>query len=202
MGFGDVLLSRQQALEHSPSRLDTLVLVRAEPGTDKAALEAALTTLAGNNLGVRLADKNTVVAQEREAVAVNNLVNIILLVGLYGYIAINVVNTLVMATSERRREFALLRLVGTTQSQVKRSMRTEAFIVVFIAVVLGTLLSMLPLIGVRLGLSEGQTAMPVVSVPTYLLSVAGTAVLGLLSIMIPTRVAMRDKPVETIGIRE
>jgi putative ABC transport system permease protein len=202
MGFGDVLLPRSVLLEHALVRLDTMVLVRAAPGVDKAALASSLGTLAGEHLGVRLSDREALVAAERQAVELNNLVNVLLLVGLFGYIAVNVVNTLVMATSDRRREFALLRLVGTTAAQVKRTMRIESFVVVFIAIALGTMLTVLPLIGVRLGLSEGATATPVLSMPTYLLTIAGTAVLGVLSIMIPTRSALRGKPVDTIGIRD
>jgi putative ABC transport system permease protein len=202
MGFGDVLLPRSLMLEHSLSRLDSMMLVRAEPSADKAAVGSSLGALAGKHVGVRLSDRDALIAEERQAVELNNLVNVLLLVGLFGYIAINVVNTLVMATSDRRREFALLRLVGTTAAQVKRTMRIEAFVVVFIAIVLGTGLTLLPLIGVRLGLSEGALATPVVSMPTYLLTIAGTALLGILSIMIPTRAALRGRPVETIGIRE
>lgn len=202
MGFGDILLPRQLMLDHSQSRLDTLVLVRAKPRADHAALGAALTKLAGNTLGVRSADPDAVVAAERQAVTLSNLVNLILLVGLFGYLAINVVNTLVMTTFDRRRELALLRLVGTTAEQVTTLMRIEAIVVVGIAVVIGTALSLPPLIGVRLGLSEGQIATPVVSLPTYLFAVAGTAVLGLASILLPARSALRGKPIETIGIRE
>jgi putative ABC transport system permease protein len=202
MGFGDVLLPRELMLAHAPERLDTSVLVRAAPGTDRDALAGRLDALARDNVGVLLADRDALVLAEKDALSLNNWTNVILLIGLFGYIAINVANTLIMATSERRREFALLRLVGTSEGQVLRMMRTEAFVVVVIAVVISTLLSLPPLIGVSLGLSEGETATPVLSVPAYLLTVAGTALLGLLSIMIPTRVALRAKPVEVIGLRE
>jgi putative ABC transport system permease protein len=62
-----------------------------------------------------------------------NWPNLIALVVLLAYIAIAVVNTLVMATAARGREFALLRLVGSGRRQVVRMMRIESLIVIGVA---------------------------------------------------------------------
>jgi hypothetical protein len=67
------------------------------------------------------------------------------------YIAIAVVNTLVMATAARGREFALLRLIGTGRTQIMRMMRIEALLVVGLATVLGALAAIPPLVGISLG---------------------------------------------------
>jgi putative ABC transport system permease protein len=50
-----------------------------------------------------------------------------------------------MATAERAREFALLRLVGTTRSQVVRMVGWEALIIVAMGVLLGSLIPALGL---------------------------------------------------------
>jgi len=123
-------------------------------------------------------------------------VNLIALFVILGYIAIAVVNTLVMATAARSREFALLRLVGTGARQVRRMTRIEACIVVGIALVVGSLAALPPLVGVSIGMTESP--LPSIAPLPYATIVAVTAVLGLLAIGIPTRVALRSRPVDTL----
>ncbi|WP_182899012.1 FtsX-like permease family protein [Microbispora sp. H10830] len=54
------------------------------------------------------------------------------------FAAVSVVNTLVAVTADRRREFALLRLVGATRSQLLRMLTTEAVLTAAVGVLLGT----------------------------------------------------------------
>jgi putative ABC transport system permease protein len=124
-------------------------------------------------------------------------VNLIALFVILGYVAIAVVNTLVMATAARSREFALLRLVGTGTRQVRRMTRIEACIVVGIALVVGSLAALPPLVGVSIGMTESPV--PAIEPLAYLAIVVVTAVLGLLAIGIPTRLAMRTRPVDALG---
>ena len=125
---------------------------------------------------------------------------LIALVVLLAYLAIAVVNTLVMATAARGREFALLRLVGTGRTQVVRMMRIEALLVVGLATGIGTLAAIPPLVGISLGLTESP--IPAVSAPAYGAIIGDTAALGLLAMGVPTRVALRSHPVDAIGIHE
>jgi putative ABC transport system permease protein len=54
-----------------------------------------------------------------------------MLVGMaVGYTAIAIANTLLMATADRRRDFATLRLSGATMGQVLRVVAAEAAVVV------------------------------------------------------------------------
>jgi putative ABC transport system permease protein len=108
-----------------------------------------------------------------------------------------VVNTLVMATAARSREFALLRLVGTGRRQVRRMTGIESVIVVGIALVVGSLASLPPLVGVAIGMTGSP--LPTVAPLTYLAIVVVTALLGLLAIGIPTRLALRTQPVAALG---
>jgi putative ABC transport system permease protein len=124
-------------------------------------------------------------------------VNLIGLFVILGYVALAVVNTLVMATAARSREFALLRLVGTGVRQVRRMMRIEAAIVIAIAVVVGTVAALPPLVGLSIGMTESPV--PYVAPLVYAGIVAVTALLGLLAIGIPTRLALRTKPVLALG---
>lgn len=105
-----------------------------------------------------------------------------------------------VATADRAREFALLRLVGPGRRQVVGMMRIESLFVVAIAAVVGTLAALPPLVGMSVGLTES----PLPSIPPLTLAgiIGVTAALGLLAIGIPTRIAVRSRPVDVIGMRE
>ncbi len=79
--------------------------------------------------------------------------NLIALLVILGYIAIAVVNTLVMATGERSREFALMQLIGSSRGQVRSMMRIEAVLVAVTGMVFGVVVAIPPLIGVSMGIS-------------------------------------------------
>lgn len=130
----------------------------------------------------------------------NSLVNLIALAVILGYIAIAVVNTLVMATGERRREFALMQLVGSTRRQVRGMMRTESVMVVVLAAVLGVLIAGPPLIGISFGIS-GQL-LPNVSLSESVAIIGSLSIIGLISLAVATRAAMRSAPIVEIGSRQ
>ncbi|MFF3064077.1 FtsX-like permease family protein [Oerskovia sp. NPDC057915] len=202
MGFGDALLPRDLVLPASGDGLDGSLLVVAEKETDVEMLAGALGRATAPYPGVVLADRASLVAAEKAALEANTWTSMILLVVLFGYVALNVANALVMSTADRRRELALLRLVGTRDRQVLRMMRIEAGVVVGVAVVVATVILLPPLAGVSLGLSEGQRAVPALSPVAYLATVAGAGAVGYLSMLLPTRAALRGRPVESIGLRE
>ncbi|MER7667281.1 FtsX-like permease family protein [Kitasatospora sp. NPDC096128] len=56
---------------------------------------------------------------------------------LVGFAAVSTVNTLVALTADRRREFALLRLVGATRRQLLRMLSVEAVLTTAVGVLLG-----------------------------------------------------------------
>ncbi len=201
LGFGDLTLPRDQLLAHSPYGLGDLVLVTAAPGAE-AELEATLQQLAAAHLGLTVLDRAEFTAASQGRSEQQGLATMILLIAVFGYIAIGVANTLVMATAERRREFALLRLVGAGKSQVTGMVRIEAGVVIMIAAVLGSAVAVPPLVGVSLGLSERADPIPAVDPLVYLAILGVTAVIAVLSMIIPARRVMRTRPIDAIGARE
>ncbi|MGO1974095.1 MAG: FtsX-like permease family protein [Propionibacteriaceae bacterium] len=197
LGFGDITLPRDLLLAHSLNGLDDMVLVKSEEPT----AGAALVKIAGDYLGVRVQDRDGFNAAQQGQIEMQGTATMLLLIAVFAYIAIGVANTLVMATAQRRREFALLRLVGAQPKQVISMLLAESFVVVVIAAVSGSVLSIPPLVGVSMGLSEGATPYPTVDVPIYAGILAVTTLIALLSIMIPAKLAIRARPVETIGTR-
>lgn len=193
LGFGDLTLPNDQVVAHTTSRLNDEILVS---GADLGTLR---TTLAPHP-EVRIADRTTYTAGRDTALAGPSNVNLLLNLVVLGFIAIAVVNILVLATAARVREFALLRLVGAKPRQVRSMMRGEAGIVVVASVVLGSLAALPPLIGISLSLTS--TALPIVPPLLYLAIVAVAVVLGWASIAVPTRSAMRPTPVDALSIGE
>ncbi|MEU8283884.1 FtsX-like permease family protein [Micromonospora sp. NPDC048905] len=200
LGLGDVTLPHDLVLEHTTDHLDFAMLVAAASGTDVGALGDALRAAVHHLPTVQVNDRESFVAAQSAAAAGESATGLILNAVLLGYLAIAVVNTLVMATAARFREFALLQLVGATRGQVFAMMRGETRIIVVAAVLIGTLAAAPPVVGTSIAL----TRTPIPSVPplVYLGIVAVAALLGSAAIMISTRLAMRSQPVVAIGARE
>lgn len=198
LAFGDFVLPVALAREHIGGRLDDSVLVRRQPGADADAVASALRALPYPGLVVAPASA-TAAAEggDRQAQFYLNLVAAGVIVG---YLAIAVANTLVLTTAQRGREFALLRLVGTTRRQVTRMMRLEALATVGIAVVMGTLVALLPL-GLLNAALRGNP-LPAGPPSVYWGIIAGAVLLGMVAIGVATSVALRARPIDAIGVRE
>ncbi|UVS79681.1 FtsX-like permease family protein [Actinokineospora sp. UTMC 2448] len=200
MAFGGHVLPADLARAHTAARTDTAVLVRLSPDADRPATARALAALADRFPGLTVGDRSALTAPDGGDRSMQFWVNLMAVGVILGYIAISVANTLVLGTAQRRREFALLRLIGATRRQVLRAMRAEALLVVAIAVGVGTLLPAVPLALLGIGLMGDP--LPTGSPWVYLGIVGFTALLGLLALTIPTRLALRTRPVEAIGLRE
>lgn len=199
-GFGDVTLAHEDVFAHSARQLDQQVLVKTAPNADSRKVEVGLLGLTAKYPGLSASTKAGLSDEQRDAATASTLSSALPLALVFVYIAIAVANTLVMTTLARVREFALLRLVGTTRDQVVKVMRTETLMVVIIAVVVGSIIPLLPLITVSLGL----TGSPIPSIPPllYLGIIAATSLVGAASILLPTKFALRARPVDAIGMRE
>jgi putative ABC transport system permease protein len=196
LGFADVTLPNDLVVAHTTARVDTAVLIRTAAGTDPGALRAALERFPTVRVGDRAALRTSPGSGGSGDWALNLLFQTVLL----GYIAIAVVNTLVMATAARVREFATLRLLGAKPGQVRAMMNGEARIVVFAALLIGLLATVPSLIGISLGLT--RSPVPSISLLGLVAIVALTTALAWGSIAIATRFAMRTAPAGAIGGRE
>jgi putative ABC transport system permease protein len=200
LGFGDVTLPRRLLAAHTSLRSDQAILVRADAAANRTVLASALRGLAASLPGLVVLDRDGLAAAGQAQREAQSWPSLIALGVLLAYIAIAVVNTLVMATAARGREFALLQLIGTGRAQVVRMMRIESLIIVGVATVIGTLAAIPPLVGISLGLTESPV--PSFSAGVYAGIIGVTAALGLVAVGVPTRFALRAHPVHAIGIRE
>ncbi|MEO3817919.1 FtsX-like permease family protein [Plantactinospora sp. B24E8] len=200
LGFGDVTLPNDLVVAHTTARVDTAVLIRSVDGTDPEALAGALRGAVARYPTVQIGDRQTFLAAPGSGGSGDWALNLLFQTVLLGYIAIAVVNTLVMATTARVREFAMLQLVGARRDQVRAMMNGEARLVVFSALLFGLLAAIPPLIGISLGLTKSPV--PNISLAGLIAIVTLTIALSWGAIRIATRYAMRPAPVDAIGVRE
>ncbi|MER7523588.1 FtsX-like permease family protein [Microbacterium oxydans] len=194
LGFGDLTMAADAVSAHTTAGLDAFALVAVDAGaTDevRAALGAS---------GLLVSEGSGQEAAGAGAQSQQGWVNLIALLVILGYIAIAVVNTLVMATGERSRELALLQLMGSSRGQVRAMMRVEAMLVAVIAMVFGVVVAIPPLIGVSMGIS-GQPV-PALPVLGSLAIVGVMGALALVAMWIGTVSTMRTRPIDEIGSRQ
>ncbi|MEU7404682.1 FtsX-like permease family protein [Streptomyces sp. NPDC044948] len=118
------------------------------------------------------------------------------------YTGISLVNTALMATSDRVRDLAVLRLAGATDGQVLRMVGAEALTVVAVGALLG-------LVVAGLGLAGLWTALALLSVPAAPVlpwAAVGTvvgacAVLAVTASVVPAGLILRRRTGEAAGIR-
>ncbi|MFE9456480.1 FtsX-like permease family protein [Streptomyces californicus] len=113
------------------------------------------------------------------------------------FAAVSTVSTLVAVTSERRREFALLRLVGAARPQVMRMLTVEAALITTVGVVLGAVVAG----AASAAFSTAVTDSPVPSVPVSAcwVVVAGAALLTVPAVLATGLRAIRGPAVEEAG---
>jgi putative ABC transport system permease protein len=200
LGFGEFVLPRDVVAPHVSVPMDARVLVRYADGAGGAALDAELARLAGHTPGLRVVDRAAMQAADVEQAKLNGWVNYLMIAVLLAFIAVAAANSLVMATGERSRELALLRLAGATPRQVTRMIRGEALAVIGFGVLLGLAVAAATL--VPFSLATAETALPYLPWQVLAGVIAGAAVLGLAASELPARNALRRDPVEVLGAQE
>ncbi|TDB87812.1 ABC transporter permease [Actinomadura sp. KC216] len=189
LGFGDVLLPRDLVAAHSSSPLDDHVLVRGK--------DADLRAVTAAHPGARAVSPDAFGAELSREIRLQGFVNQVVVAAITGFILIGLVTTLALATAARRREFALLRLVGATRGQVLRMLRLEAAIVLGTGVAAGALIAAVTLPA----FAAAVTGVPLPWVPpptaaAILTCVAGS---GAAAILLPARAVLRRRTSPTIS---
>ena len=119
---------------------------------------------------------------------------------IFAFTSIAVLNTLAMIALRRGRELGLLRLVGATHRQVRSMARWEALLIVAIGLGLGlaiTATALLPLSHAITG-----SLRPYVPAAPFAAIIGGSALLALVALALPTRRALRSRPVEAVAVGE
>ncbi|WP_241684595.1 ABC transporter permease [Actinomadura sp. J1-007] len=187
-GWAGAIVPRTVLARVSP--MDAEIHVRTSG--DGARARAGLAALAEDYPGLRTSDRAAYLRGlgrgDPAAAAFGYLVLGLIVL----FAAVSAINTLAMAAARRTGEFALLRLCGATPRQVSRAVRAESLIVTALALVLGGAITWLSIGAASFAL--GGPFLPVLPVGQAAALVAGCVAIGVLSAVVPARLALRADP--------
>ena len=197
LAFGDALLSPELADGHQTSPLLSEILIQAG---QPAAAATRLQALAQRYPGLHVSDSASLISANDANNELNHWLGPFFVVMIFAFTSIAVVNTLIMIALRRRRELALLRLTGATTRQVLSMARWEAALIIAIGLGTGLAIAAAALLPLSHAFTGGfQPYAPA----GWLVAILGVSVLlALVALSVPTRQALRTRPVEAIGTRE
>jgi putative ABC transport system permease protein len=197
LAFGEAMLAPELAAAHQTTPLLGTILVSAG---HPAAVGRRLRALARRYPGLRVSDRGSITTATDTDRATNRWLAPLFVAIIFAFTSIAVINTLVMIALGRGRELALLRLAGGTSRQVRSMARWEGALIVTMGLGLGLAIAATAL----LPLSHALTGSLRPYVPPAQLAaiLGGSALLALLALALPTRRALRVRPVAAIGIGE
>ncbi|HET8617085.1 MAG TPA: FtsX-like permease family protein [Actinomycetales bacterium] len=165
--------------------------VKAAPGADLEKVRSELTTLVKPQLVISVQDRQEF--KEAQSGQIDQLLAIIyVLLALSVVIAaLGIVNTLALSVFERTREIGLLRAVGMTRGQLRRTIVSESVLTALFGAVLGTALGLT--LGVLLQRVLEEQGLQSLSVPwgQVVLTFVLAGVVGVAAAMLPAWRASR-----------
>ena len=200
LGFGDAVLPTALAAGHVTSPMLSSVLIETAPDASPAEVASRLGQLEARYPDLTVGDRGDHAARVDASRESNNWLFRILSVIIFVFTAIAVVNTLTMIALHRTRELALLRLVGGTSRQVLAMARWEGGMVVGLGVGIGAAIALTTLIPTSNAISGSPV--PYAPISLIALVLGASAVVGLVATQLSTRLALRPRPVDGIGLRD
>jgi putative ABC transport system permease protein len=197
LGFGDVMLSRSTVEGHTRTNLDDQLLIRTKPGV---SVDGALARLAAGYPGSSVVSAADLSGRLSKDLALSAWLNKLLIGVMVGYAALAAANTMVMAALARRRELALLRIVGVTRRQIKNMVHAEQAALLGVALVIGASIAALTLTLVVNALTGDLV--PYVPVLGWVAVLGGATLLALLTTILPIGRLLRASPLEHLGSKE
>lgn len=189
LGFGDIVLPIGDLQPALASGQPTALAITVGDQASIAEVKQLLAGQLDHRPGLELTAP-TEVPHPPESSA-DTAFPVLLLIILWSYIAIAVVNSLVIMTLARRREFALLRVIGATPSERRRTARWEAVFLATSACLLATIAILPGLCGLTYALSNGERLLPSISITVSAGIVAVCFALVLTAIELPVRRLLR-----------
>ena len=157
-------------------------------------------SLASRLPGVRVGTHASVASADDSDRATNRWLGPLFVAIIFAFTSIAVVNTLVMIAVRRGRELALLRLTGATSRQVRSMARWEAALILAIGLGVGLAIAAAALLPLSHALTGGlQPHVPV----GQLMAILGVStLLAVTALAIPTRRALRKRPITALASAE
>lgn len=192
LGFGDVLLPFGDLQPATASGLASGLAVTVPASESAARVEHGIRNRLADVPGAEVT-RSASAGAGGEASGGDEKFGLLILMVLFGYIAIAVTNSLVTATLSRRSEFALLAAVGAAPRQRRSILRWEAAVLAFTACIVGTAFALPGLFAMTYALSNGDRIMPAIDPVTYTAIIAFTFVLVFSATALAGRAVLRDR---------
>ncbi|GAA1747758.1 ABC transporter permease [Luedemannella helvata] len=195
LGFGDVTLAAETVAGHTAGNTVDEILVSAGPEAD-----TALAAWTAGRPGTEVLDAATRTRLIGTDLALGAWLNRLLIGVMVGYAALAAATTMVMAALARRRELAMLQLVGVTRRQIRRMVQAEQAGLLGTAVLIGATIAALTLSAIV----NGLTGSPIPYVPPlgWVAVLGGTTLLALATTVWPVRRLLSAPPIDNIGVKE
>lgn len=199
LGFAPLTVPRDVLMPHAGSTLDAVLVATAAADTSRVAA-AVRSELGRLSPGSALVARGAYQTGLDENLVQNAWTNQVIVGVLLVYVVIASVNTLVMYALGRRREFAVLRLSGTTRRQVVHMVGLEQALLLGLALAVGGAIAAATLIPMVKGITGSAT--PYIPPAGWVAVIGGVVVLGGAATAVPVRRVLRMHPVDAIGLRE
>lgn len=131
----------QLLMAMAPSRIHEVVMTVTRPWDTPAIAAAIAAELAGGEPSVSVKPWTELRPELFEAITLMDSVNFVIVLVIFAMAIFGVANTMLIGTFERRREFAVIRALGTTPGGVWRTVVYEGVILGAIALLAGALLT-------------------------------------------------------------
>lgn len=199
--LGDWIIGNQAFDALTPAqaqRMTFVVLVKAKPGVSADALREQLEAAVKPYLTAQIQDKQEF-KNSFASVIDQMMATLYALLGLALLIAVlGIINTLALSVVERRQEIGMLRAIGMSRAQLRRTIYLESTYIAIFGALLGVVVGLA--IGLPLVHALRHWGLDVLSVPWPLIigTLLGSAVVGVVAALWPAVSAARTKPLEAI----
>jgi putative ABC transport system permease protein len=198
LAFGDALLTPELAAGHLTTPLLNEILIQT--GQPAAVVAGRLQALAQRYPGLQVSDSASLVTANAANDELDHWFGPFFVAMIFAFTSIAVANTLIMIALRRRRELALLRLTGATARHRPDLARWEAVLIIAIGIGTGLAIAATALLPLSHAFTGGFS--PYAPAGWFAAILGVSALLALVALAVPTRQALRMRPVEAIGTRE
>ncbi|GAA1139966.1 FtsX-like permease family protein [Kribbella jejuensis] len=190
-GYESLLLPARLLAAHTTSGLPSQLLLT----TDKS--RAALRTDLSKWPGTSISGRSVLADGLDTGLGVDAWIGYLLAAIAVAYTAIASINTIAVAVLDRRREFGLQRLTGSTRREVSRMLGLEGLLIAALGLLAGLVTAAFTVVPIA-GATRGW---PIPSGPAWILPawVAVVLLLVLPTTAITGRIAMRAKPMDALS---
>jgi putative ABC transport system permease protein len=186
LGMGQITMAAQTFARAFPPTPTRLAFVSTEGGVSSESLRAALGAFPGTKVQTRAS------FADQQAKQLDPLIGMLyVLLGLAIVVSVfGIINTLILSVVERTREIGLLRAVGMSRRQVRRTIRHESVVTALIGAALGIAVGLMlsALVTAALAGDGLAFAIPVGSLIAF---VVLSMVCGVVAAALPARRAAR-----------